>query len=89
MYRAITCRGGRVRGPGNLVKFPSYNYSRIKLQEGDIHYDLWLWKGSTKGQAKDGSSLEAQERLLRHGAEAIYMDSFTGTKITNQNLTSY
>lgn len=38
---------------------------------------------STKGQAKDGNSLEAQERLIKeHGAEAIYMDSFTGTKMT-------
>lgn len=38
---------------------------------------------STKGQAKDGNSIEAQERLLKeHGAEVIYMDSFTGTKIT-------
>lgn len=38
---------------------------------------------STKGQAKDGNSLEGQERLLKeHGAEVIYMDSFTGTKIT-------
>lgn len=37
---------------------------------------------STKGQAKDGNSLEAQEKLLKeHGAEVIYMDSFTGTKI--------
>ena len=34
---------------------------------------------STKEQAKDGNSLEAQERLLKeHGAEVIYMDSFTG-----------
>ena len=38
---------------------------------------------STKGQAKDGNSLGAQERLLKeHGAEVIYMDSFTGTKMT-------
>ena len=38
---------------------------------------------STKGQAKDGNSLEAQERLLKeHGAVVIYMDSFTGTKMT-------
>ena len=38
---------------------------------------------STKGQAKDGNSLEAHERLLKeHGAEVIYMDSFTGTKMT-------
>lgn len=36
---------------------------------------------STKGQAKDGNSLEAQEKLLReHGAIKIYKDSFTGTK---------
>ena len=38
---------------------------------------------STKGQAKDGNSLEAQERLLKeYVAEVIYMDSFTGTKMT-------
>jgi DNA invertase Pin-like site-specific DNA recombinase len=37
---------------------------------------------STKGQAKDGNSLEAQVRLLKeHGAEIIYMDSSTGTKL--------
>lgn len=42
---------------------------------------------STKGQAKDGNSLEAQERLLKeHGAEVIYMDSFTGTKITRSEF---
>lgn len=37
---------------------------------------------STKGQAKDGNSLEAQERLLKEsGAEKIFVDSFTGTKL--------
>ena len=37
---------------------------------------------STKGQAKDGNSLEAQERLLKeHGAERIFVDSYTGTKM--------
>lgn len=36
---------------------------------------------STKGQAKDGNSLEYQEHALKDaGAEAIYMDAFTGTK---------
>ena len=36
---------------------------------------------STKGQAKDGNSLEVQEQLLREqGATVIYKDSFTGTK---------
>lgn len=37
---------------------------------------------STKGQATGGNSLESQEKLLKeHGAEVIYMDAFTGTKI--------
>ena len=36
---------------------------------------------STKGQAKDGNSLEAQEKILReNGATTIYLESFTGTK---------
>ena len=36
---------------------------------------------STKGQAKDGNSLEAQEKALRDaGAAEIYADAFTGTK---------
>lgn len=36
---------------------------------------------STKGQAKDGNSLEVQEKLLREsGATEIYVDTFTGTK---------
>ena len=42
---------------------------------------------STKGQAKDGNSLEAQERLLKeYVAEVIFMDSFTGTKMTRQEF---
>lgn len=37
---------------------------------------------STKGQAKDNNSLEIQENLLKeNGAEIIFTDSFTGTKI--------
>lgn len=36
---------------------------------------------STKGQAKDGNSLEVQEKQLRdNGAEVIFPESFTGTK---------
>ena len=36
---------------------------------------------STKGQAKDGNSLEAQTKALKEaGAEIIFKDSFTGTK---------
>lgn len=42
---------------------------------------------STKGQAKDGNSLEAQEKaLLEAGASKIYTDSFTGTKLERPQL---
>ena len=42
---------------------------------------------STKGQAKDGNSLEAQEKLLReNGATVIYHDAFTGTKVDRPEL---
>lgn len=42
---------------------------------------------STKGQAKDGNSLEAQETALREkGAEKIYKDAFTGTKSERPEL---
>ena len=37
---------------------------------------------STKGQAKDGNSLDSQENILKdNGAEVMYIDSFTGTKM--------
>lgn len=37
---------------------------------------------STKGQARDGNSLEAQVKALKEaGVEMIFSDSFTGTKI--------
>jgi DNA invertase Pin-like site-specific DNA recombinase len=42
---------------------------------------------STRGQAKDGNSLEVQERLLKeNGATKIFIDSFTGTKIDRPEL---
>lgn len=42
---------------------------------------------STKGQAKDGNSLEAQEKALKeHGATKIYSDAFTGTKAHRPEL---
>lgn len=42
---------------------------------------------STKGQAKDGNSLEAQEKALReNGAVEIYTDAFTGTKAHRPEL---
>lgn len=43
---------------------------------------------STKGQAKDGNSLEAQENALREArAEVIYSEAFTGTKKDRPELT--
>lgn len=42
---------------------------------------------STKGQAKDGNSLEAQEaRLREHGVQVVYKDSYTGTKLHRPEL---
>lgn len=42
---------------------------------------------STNMQAKDGNSLEAQEKLLKeNGAEEIYLDAFTGTKAHRPEL---
>lgn len=42
---------------------------------------------STKGQAKDGNSLEAQQNTLKeNGAEILYIDSFTGTKMDRPEL---
>lgn len=43
---------------------------------------------STKTQATNGNSLEAQEELLKaNGAEIIYKDSFTGTKMDRPQFT--
>lgn len=37
---------------------------------------------STKGQQKEGNSLEAQKKILKEcGAEKIFFDTFTGTKM--------
>lgn len=42
---------------------------------------------STKGQAKDGNSLEVQEMALRSaGATEVYSDTFTGTKAHRPEL---
>lgn len=43
---------------------------------------------STKGQAKDGNSLESQTKQLKeNGATIIYTDSFTGTKTDRPEFT--
>lgn len=42
---------------------------------------------STRGQAKDGNSLENQETILKeYGAEVIYSDSVTGRNLDRPNL---
>ena len=42
---------------------------------------------STKGQAKDGNSLEVQEKAVKEaGATEIYADTFTGTKAHRPEL---
>ena len=50
--------------------------------KGEMIMKYGYGRVSTRGQEKDGNSLEAQERILKeHGAEQIFMDSFTGTKL--------
>ena len=49
--------------------------------KGDFAMIYGYARVSTKGQAKDGNSLEAQEKALREsGANEIYVDAFIGTK---------
>lgn len=53
----------------------------VSKKEGDFTMIYGYARVSTKGQAKDGNSLEAQEKALREsGANEIYVDAFTGTK---------
>lgn len=52
--------------------------SKVK---GDFSVIYGYARVSTKGQARDGNSLEAQEKaLLEAGVAEIYTDVFTGTK---------
>ena len=49
---------------------------------GDFTMIYGYARVSTKGQARDGNSLEAQEKILKEsGADIIFVDSFTGTKL--------
>ena len=55
--------------------------------EGDFAMVYGYCRVSTQWQAKDGNSLEAQEKLLKeNGAEEIYSDAFTGTKTHRPEL---
>ena len=43
---------------------------------------------STKGQERDGNSLDEQiEKLRENGATEIFVDSFTGTKLDRPEFT--
>ena len=53
----------------------------VSKAKGDFTMIYGYARVSTQGQAKDGNSLEAQEKALREsGANEIYVDAFTGTK---------
>ena len=53
----------------------------VSKAKGDFTMIYGYARVSRKGQAKDGNSLEAQEKALREsGANEIYVDAFTGTK---------
>lgn len=54
----------------------------------EIHIMIYGYaRVSTKGQAKDGNSLEAQEQALKlAGATVVYTDAFTGTKANRPEL---
>ena len=55
----------------------------VKTEENEVqHMKFGYIRVSTRKQARDGNSLEAQrEALTAAGAEKIYTDAFTGTKI--------
>lgn len=55
--------------------------------EGDFTMIYGYARVSTKGQAREGNSLEVQEKLLQeNGAEKIFSDSFTGKKADRPEL---
>lgn len=70
-----------------MVEIPSFFNAKFK-QWKEIDNMLYGYaRVSTRGQAKDGNSLEAQENALRSaGATKIYADAFTGTKTHRPEL---
>ena len=62
-------------------------HNLVSLMKGENNMIYGYARVSTKGQAKDGNSLEAQEKVLReNGAVEIYTDAFTGTKAHRPEL---
>ena len=70
-----------------MVEIPSFFMQKFN-QWKEIYNMLYGYaRVSTRGQAKDGNSLEAQENALRSaGASKIYADAFTGTKTQRPEL---
>ena len=61
-----------------ILRIYTHLVSKVK---GDFTMIYGYSRVSTKGQAKDGNSLESQEKALREaGATKIFTDAFTGTK---------
>lgn len=61
--------------------------ARNQIMEGEHIMIYGYARVSTKTQAKDGNSLEAQENVLRAaGAAEVYADAFTGTKSRRPEL---
>lgn len=70
-----------------MVVIPSFFNAINQLSKGDKIMIYGYARVSTRGQAKDGNSLEAQENALRSvGASEIYADAFTGTKTHRPEL---
>ena len=58
-----------------------------QYRKDDMYMVYGYARVSTRGQAKDGNSLEAQKQALTEaGAEVIYSDAFTGTKTDRPEL---
>lgn len=58
--------------------------------EGDFAMVYGYCRVSTQGQAKDGNSLEVQEKLLKeNGAKKYIQTLLLELKHTGQNLTSF
>ena len=64
-------------------------HNKEPYMRGVINMIYGYARVSTRGQARDGNSLEVQEKQLRDaGAEIVYSDAFTGTKTERPELTA-
>ena len=81
----------------NLTETEKIEYDRLTAQAEQIRLDLQAIENkpvvygyvrvSSKGQARDGNSLEAQEKAVREaGATEVYTDVYTGTTTDRPQL---